>query len=82
MCDVLFVVVVVFVWHLQFPEATLKWRVEWCLTIPLGYPSVVAPAGQPSVVLKNKMLFFVSGTLSRRPRKSEQFTDFHINEGR
>jgi len=40
-------------------EATkLKWRVEWCLTIPPSRPEIVPP-GTPAVVLKGKMLFFI-----------------------
>ncbi|XP_068687346.1 mediator of RNA polymerase II transcription subunit 14-like isoform X2 [Montipora foliosa] len=36
----------------------LKWRVEWCLSIPPNAPDMAAP-GTPAVVLKNKMLFFI-----------------------
>lgn len=50
------------VWIL-FPQNhdpnVLKWRVEWCLSIPPNGPEI-APPGTPAVVLKGKMLFFVS----------------------
>lgn len=45
----------------QFPDQTsqLKWNVQFCLTIPPSAPPI-APPGTPAVVLKSKMLFFVS----------------------
>lgn len=45
----------------QFPEqaAQLKWNVQFCLTIPPSAPPI-APPGTIAVVLKSKMLFFVS----------------------
>nr|DBA34076.1 TPA: hypothetical protein GDO54_001676 [Pyxicephalus adspersus] len=44
-----------------FPDQTtqLKWNVQFCLTIPPSAPPI-APPGTPAVVLKSKMLFFVS----------------------
>lgn len=46
---------------LQFPDqaAQLKWNVQFCLTIPPSAPPI-APPGTIAVVLKSKMLFFVS----------------------
>lgn len=45
----------------QFPDqaAQLKWNVQFCLTIPPSAPPI-APPGTIAVVLKSKMLFFVS----------------------
>lgn len=45
----------------QFPDqaSQLKWNVQFCLTIPPSAPPI-APPGTPAVVLKSKMLFFVS----------------------
>ena len=47
----------------QFPDQAtqLKWNVQFCLTIPPSAPPI-APPGTPAVVLKSKMLFFVSNT--------------------
>ena len=47
----------------QFPDQAtqLKWNVQFCLTIPPSAPPI-APPGTPAVVLKSKMLFFVSTT--------------------
>eukprot|EP00064_Thunnus_orientalis_P009436 superscaffoldBa00001199_g9460 len=44
-----------------FPDqaAQLKWNVQFCLTIPPSAPPI-APPGTIAVVLKSKMLFFVS----------------------
>lgn len=36
----------------------LKWRVEWCLSIPPNAPEIGVRGG-PAVVLKAKMLFFI-----------------------
>ncbi|XP_015775975.1 PREDICTED: mediator of RNA polymerase II transcription subunit 14-like [Acropora digitifera] len=36
----------------------LKWRVEWCLSIPPNAPEILGRGG-PAVVLKAKMLFFI-----------------------
>lgn len=46
---------------LQFPDQAgqLKWNVQFCLTIPPSAPPI-APPGTIAVVLKSKMLFFVS----------------------
>lgn len=54
-----------YLWHFcflkQFPDqaSQLKWNVQFCLTIPPSAPPI-APPGTPAVVLKSKMLFFVS----------------------
>lgn len=49
----------------QFPDQAgqLKWNVQFCLTIPPSAPPI-APPGTIAVVLKAKMLFFVSCTIS------------------
>lgn len=49
----------------QFPDqaSQLKWNVQFCLTIPPSAPPI-APPGTPAVVLKSKMLFFVSRAIS------------------
>ncbi len=48
---------------LQFPDqaAQLNWNVQFCLTIPPSAPPI-APPGTIAVVLKTKMLFFVSAS--------------------
>lgn len=63
---VLYVLSSVYIKHkplslLQFPDQAgqLKWNVQFCLTIPPSAPPI-APPGTIAVVLKSKMLFFVS----------------------
>ena len=53
----------------QFPDQAtqLKWNVQFCLTIPPSAPPI-APPGTPAVVLKSKMLFFVSTAWQTRGR--------------
>lgn len=61
----------------QFPDqaAQLKWNVQFCLTIPPSAPPI-APPGTIAVVLKSKMLFFVSvGGTSTLPFRTLD-TDF------
>ncbi|XP_078476076.1 LOW QUALITY PROTEIN: mediator of RNA polymerase II transcription subunit 14-like [Lampetra planeri] len=44
-----------------FPDLSLNWGVQFCLTIPPSAPPI-APPGMPAVVLKSKMLFFLQLT--------------------
>uniref|UniRef100_A0A8C4WQZ1 Mediator complex subunit 14 n=1 Tax=Eptatretus burgeri TaxID=7764 RepID=A0A8C4WQZ1_EPTBU len=44
-----------------FPDQSLRWGVQFCLTIPPSAPPI-APPGMPAVVLKSKMLFFLQLT--------------------
>jgi len=42
---------------LQLPDRSLKWSVQWCLTVPIG---ISYPVGVPAVTLSNnKVLFMV-----------------------
>lgn len=52
---------IIYCLSLKFPDqaAQLKWNVQFCLTIPPSAPPI-APPGTIAVVLKSKMLFFVS----------------------
>lgn len=61
---------------LQFPDqaAQLKWNVQFCLTIPPSAPPI-APPGTIAVVLKTKMLFFVSTIMTQLT--SEALNIFH-----
>ncbi|XP_072035034.1 mediator of RNA polymerase II transcription subunit 14-like isoform X2 [Amphiura filiformis] len=43
------------------PDRTLKWTIQWCLTIPPSAPPL-APVGTSAVVIKNKILFFIQLT--------------------
>lgn len=43
-------------------DRSMKWSVQWCLTIPPAGP-LIAPAGNAAVVIiKNKLLFFIQLT--------------------
>ncbi|XP_022785059.1 mediator of RNA polymerase II transcription subunit 14-like isoform X3 [Stylophora pistillata] len=59
--------------ELNHDPNVLKWRVEWCLSIPPNGPEI-APPGTPAVVLKGKMLFFIqlSKPIPSSPTGEEQ----------
>lgn len=69
-------------YFLQFPDQAgqLKWNVQFCLTIPPSAPPI-APPGTIAVVLKAKMLFFVSPTCSSHPPrlKFQTFWIFRVS---
>ncbi|KAJ7377757.1 Mediator of RNA polymerase II transcription subunit 14 [Desmophyllum pertusum] len=53
--------------ELNHDPTKLKWRVEWCLSIPPNGPEI-APPGTPAVVLKGKMFsLYNSADRSRHP---------------
>lgn len=60
---------------LQFPDqaSQLKWNVQFCLTIPPSAPPI-APPGTIAVVLKSKMLFFVSLSRASLPSLRNKHT--------
>ncbi|XP_078381041.1 mediator of RNA polymerase II transcription subunit 14-like isoform X2 [Oculina patagonica] len=59
--------------ELNHDPTKLKWRVEWCLSMPPNGPEIAAP-GTPAVVLKGKMLFFIqlSRPIPSSPTGEEQ----------
>ncbi|XP_071034254.1 mediator of RNA polymerase II transcription subunit 14 isoform X1 [Parasteatoda tepidariorum] len=49
--------------HLEMvPDRTLKWAIQWCLTIPPAAPQIAPPGMSAIVFLKDKMLFFAQLT--------------------
>lgn len=49
--------------HLEMvPDRSLKWAVQWCLTIPPAAPQIAPPGMSAIVMFKDKMLFFAQLT--------------------
>ncbi|XP_022095205.1 mediator of RNA polymerase II transcription subunit 14-like [Acanthaster planci] len=44
------------------PDRTLKWTIQWCLTVPPNDSFGVAPPGTAALAIKTKMLFFIQLT--------------------
>ncbi|CAG2161554.1 unnamed protein product [Oppiella nova] len=51
----------------QFPDRTLKWSLQWCLTIPPAAPSIGPPGMSACLMFKNKMLIFIQFTRMQIP---------------
>ncbi|CAG2110071.1 unnamed protein product, partial [Medioppia subpectinata] len=45
-----------------FPDRTLKWSLQWCLTIPPAAPPIGSPGMSACLMFKSKMLIFIQFT--------------------
>ncbi|XP_055926040.1 mediator of RNA polymerase II transcription subunit 14-like isoform X1 [Argiope bruennichi] len=49
--------------HLEMvPDRSLKWAIQWCLTIPPAAPQIAPPGMSAIVMVKDRMLFFAQLT--------------------
>ena len=52
--------IVVLYFTFQNNDSSHRWKVEWCVTIPPGDEKRKNLVGTPAVVMRNRVVFFVS----------------------